>query len=290
MATDIDLIRRKLAELKGENRGGEINYFFPEAGETKVRCLPWKNAPAESPIIELSFYKIGNNKRTLAPYQFGLPDPIHDFRMKLYKTKKEDDKKVANSLRPKMSGYLPVVLRGKEDDGVKVWMFSPFVYKRLLGFWLNEDYGDVTSPIEGYDLTIKMSPAANGKMFNGKPVLDTEIDPRPKSTPLHADSAVSEKLLNAVPCFLTYIKKQLKSAQELEGMLNTWLNGDDEEKSDGTEKGSSTSSADLDKLVDEVAEAKPAKKEEKPAAKPAGDAKQKLDAAFDELMEDGDNE
>jgi len=121
-------------------------------------------------------------------------------------------------------------------------------------------------------------------------VLDTEIDPKPKSTPLHADPAVAQKLLDAVPDFLTYIKKQLKTAQELEGMLDTWLNGGDEEKSDGTEKGSTTSSTDLDKLVDEVAEAKPTKKEEKVATKPAGDAKQKLDAAFDELMEDGDDE
>ena len=40
-------------------------------------------------------------------------------------------------MEPKMRTYVPVLVRGKESEGVKFWGFGKLVYQELLG----DDYG-----------------------------------------------------------------------------------------------------------------------------------------------------
>jgi len=295
MALDIDAIKRKIAELNGERSGGSnFKYLTLNEGETRVRALPWRTGVKEGePILERHFYKFGTSKRVLAPFQFNLPDPIHDYVISLYKKKTPEDKEIANKLRAKMTGYLPVVERGKEGEGCVVWSFTPFVYKRVLGFWVDEEIGDVTDPKEGFDLKISLVP--NGKFWQGKKQFDTVVDPARKSTPLMADEAAAQKLLDSVPDVDGNLRKFCtRTPAELEQMLHEWINSDKEDDgSDGTAKGGETSVNELDKLADDI-NAKPAKKEkpveesleEETPKKSTKSSKQALDDAFAELEEE----
>lgn len=303
MAVDLEAIRRRVQELSGNRRNSNVQLWKPEIGEYKVRGLPWKDAPDGMPFLERWFYYIGNGPGILAPHQFGKPDPINDLIRKLYSSGKPDDRLLAKKLQPKMRTYMPVIVRGQEDKGVLVWVFGKPIYQRLLGFFTDEDGGDILDPNDGYDLKVAITHTP-GKMFMGKPSLDTTIDIR-KSSKLSADPVQAKTWLESVPNLDDMYK--LKSVQEIETLLNNWLNGGEATANDddGTSKGASPSGDELDKLVNEVkgeskadaapaSEAKPEKAAKAKATKKASadvdeDApveKKSLDDAFAELMKD----
>jgi hypothetical protein len=303
VAVDLEAIRRRVQELSGNRRNSNVQLWKPEIGEYKVRGLPWKDAPDGMPFLERWFYYIGNGPGILAPHQFGKPDPINDLIRKLYSSGKPDDRLLAKKLQPKMRTYMPVIVRGQEDKNVLVWVFGKPIYTRLLTFFTDEDGGDILDPNEGFDLKVAITHTP-GKMFMGKPSLDTQIDIR-KPSKLSADPILAKTWLDGVPNLDDMYK--LKSVQEIETLLNNWLNGGEATANDddGTSKGASPTGDELDKLVNEVkgeskadaapaSEAKPEKAAKAKAAKKASadvdeDApveKKSLDDAFAELMKD----
>jgi len=309
MAVDLEAIRKRVQELSGQRKNSNVQLWKPDAGEYKVRGLPWKSTPDGMPFIERRFYYIGNNPGILAPSQFGKPDPINDLLRKLYSSGKPDDRLMAKKLSPKMRAYMPVIVRGQEDKGVQVWSFGKMVYQRLLGFFTDEDVGDILDPNEGFDLkvTLAMSP----KKVDGRSFLDTVIDPTRRTSKLSDDPEQAKKWLDSVPNIDDMYRQ--KTEKEIEQVLNTWLAGGaagDESDDEGTGRGQERSKDALDQLVDEVkaevkseapseamaavkeaAAAKAPKKSTKKAQDPDLDGesetpKQSLDDAFSELMSD----
>lgn len=299
MAVDLDAIRRRMAELSGNRRTSSVQLWKPGPGEYKVRCLPWKNAKEGQPFEERWFYYIGTNAGILTPKQFGKPDPIDDLIRKLFQSGKPDERILAKKLMPKMRAYTPVIVRGQEDKGPMVWSFGKIVYQLLLGFFIDEDYGDILDPVEGFDLKVTITQQP-GKQFQ-----DTAVQPKPKSCKLHEDPKQAQAWLDAVPSLDDMYR--LKSKEEIENVLNTWLNGGEATggtPDDGTQRGSAAPVDALDALVRDVKEqAKPepvvAPAASKPVAKtkakkPTVDEdedappakKQSLDEAFQDLMKD----
>lgn len=278
MAIDLEAIKRRVAELSGVKKTSSVQLWKPSLGEHKIRCLPWKNSPDGQPFAERWFYYIGDNAGILAPNQFGKPDPINDLIRKLYSSGKPDDRNLAKKLQPKMRCYAPVVVRGEEDKGVQVWAFGKLVYQRMLGFFLDEEVGDILSPTEGFDLKVSITKQP-GKQFN-----DTTVDPARRPSKLHEDSKQMESWLNSIPNIDDMYR--LKSTQEIETVLNNWLNGGS--AADATpemSRGVVTTDA-LDDLVAEVksSDTKPAAKKSKKDDDSA--KKQSLDDAFADLMND----
>ena len=300
MAVDLEAIRRRVQELNGNRRTSSVQLWKPEIGEYKVRGLPWKDAPDGMPFIERWFYYIGSGPGIVAPHQFGKPDPINDLIRKLFGSGKPDDRLLAKKLLPKMRAYMPVIVRGQEDKGVQVWAFGKPIYQRLLGFFTEEDVGDILDPSQGFDLKVSVTHTP-GKMFMGKPSLDTVVDPARRQSKLSDDATQAKTWLDSVPNLDDMYK--LKSVQEIETLLNNWLNGGEAtaSDSDGSSKGASPTGDELDKLVDEVkSETKATEPAKAPAEKPKGKSKKatadadeeapvekkSLDDAFAELMKD----
>jgi hypothetical protein len=304
MAVDLEAIRKRVQELSGVRRTSSVQLWKPDAGEFKVRGLPWKSTPDGMPFIERKFYYIGSNPGILAPSQFGKPDPINDLLRKLYSSGKPDDRLLARKLSPKMRAYMAVIVRGQEDKGVQVWSFGKMVYQRLLGFFTDEEVGDILDPLEGFDLKVTM--AMSPKKVDGRSFMDTSIDAARRPSKLSDDPEVAKKWLEGVPNIDDMYRQ--KTEQEIEQILNTWLaggaSGEDSGHDEGVGRGAERPKDALDQLVDEVkaevkapaakaaaAEApKPAAKRTKKADVDLDDAtpaapKQTLDDAFAELME-----
>jgi hypothetical protein len=277
MAIDLEAIKRRVAELSGVKKSSSVQLWKPGVGEHKIRCLPWKNAKDGQPFEERWFYYIGENAGILAPNQFGKPDPINDLIRKLYSSGKPDDRVLAKKLQPKMRCYAPVIVRGQEDKGVQVWSFGKIVYQRMLGFFLDEEVGDVLDPNNGFDLKVTLSQAP------GKQFMDTMVDPARRPSKLHDDADTMKKWLDAVPNLDDMYR--LKSTQEIETVLNNWLNGGSTEDlpAKETTRGPAPAGDALDDLVAEVKSSAPAPKKKNDA--PAG-KKQSLDEAFADLMGD----
>ena len=233
MAIDMDSIRRKLGQLSGANSKRNIMWRPEEGEETTVRLLAYPDNDGQ-PFKELMFYyNIGNNPGLLAPYQFGKPDPIQELINKLRDDGSKESYELAKKLYPKMRCFAPVVVRGEEDKGVRLWAFGKQLYQSLLNYMLDEDYGDITDVTDGNDIRINCFKAP-GKMW-----ATTEVRPRPKSSPLSESDDQIKKWTSSIPRVDDMY--EAKSYEELERIVNAWLNGDDEDSGETTRGGSSAS-------------------------------------------------
>ena len=229
MAIDLAAIRKKLGQLSGQNSKKNTMWRPEEGSETTVRLLAYPNNDGQ-PFKELMFYyNIGNNPGLLAPYQFDKPDPIQELITKLRDEGSKESYELAKKLYPKMRCYAPVVVRGEEERGVRLWAFGKTVYQTLLNYMLDEDYGDITDPIEGRDVRISC------QKNPGQQWATTDVRPRGKDSPLSEDSSKSKQWLDNIPDVNDLF--ELKSYEELERIINQWLNADDEDSSETSRGG-----------------------------------------------------
>ena len=223
MAIDLAAIRKKLGQLSGQNSKKNVMWRPEEGSETTVRLMAYPDNDGQ-PFKELMFYyNIGTNRGLLSPYQFGKPDPIQELITKLRDEGSKESYELAKKLYPKMRCYAPVVVRGEEEKGVRLWAFGKTVYQTLLNYMLDEDYGDITDPHEGRDVRVSC------QKNPGQQWATTDVRPRGKDSPLSEDSAKSKQWLDSIPDVNDIF--ELKSYEELEGIINVWLNGDDEDTS-----------------------------------------------------------
>ena len=207
----------------------------PQEGEEHtVRLLSFPDNDGQPFQERWFYYNIGNNPGLLAPYQFGQPDPIQELINKLRDDGSKESYELAKKLYPKMRSYAPVIVRGEEDKGVRLWSFGKTVYQSLLNIMLDEDYGDITDPTDGRDVKVVCTKPP-GRMW-----ATTEVRPRGKDSVL-AETKQAKEWIDSIPNLDEMYT--CKTYEELEKIVNDWLNGDDTEDSDdfGTTRGNTSS-------------------------------------------------
>ena len=193
MGINLAKMKEKLDAL--ENRGQKKSVFWrPEDGEQTIRIVPTADG---DPFKEFWFhYNLGKNAGFLSPKKnFGEEDPLNDFIRQLYKDGSEDSIKMAKNLSARQRFFAPVIVRGEEDQGVRLWGFGKTAYRELLGLVLNPEYGDITDVTEGTDLTIQYGKPP-GAQFP-----QTSITPRRKPSPLAGAEAEISAFLDQIPDF-----------------------------------------------------------------------------------------
>ena len=237
MAIDFEAIRKKLDRLSGNNKSRSVNWRPTEGEEHSVRLLSFQDNDGQPFKERWFYYNIGNNPGLLTPHQFGKPDPIQNLINELRNDgENKGSYELAKKLYPKMRVYAPVIVRGEEDKGVRLWAFGKMVYQSLLNIMLDEDYGDITDPATGRDIKVVCTKAP------GRQWATTEVRPRGKQTKLSADTKQAKEWMSAVPDLDEMYS--CKSYDELEGIINAWLNGDSDEtmnSDSGTSRGNVTS-------------------------------------------------
>lgn len=238
MAINFDAIRKKLNKLSGQNSKRDIMWRPAEGEEATVRLVAFPDNDGQPFKERWFYYNIGNSPGLLAPYQFGRPDPIQELINKLRDdTDNKESYELAKKLYPKMRAYAAVIVRGEEDKGVRLWAFGKQVYQSLLNIMLDEDYGDITDPKTGRDVKVTCSKA------NGKTYASTDVMPRGKSSPLSDSADKAKQWLSNIPNLDELFTE--KSYEELEKIVNDWLNGDTTSATSelGTSRGESPASA-----------------------------------------------
>ena len=66
----------------------------------------------------------------------------------------KEDWKELKQMEPKLRTFVPIIVRGQEGDGVRFWGFGKQFTKKYLDIY-DPDYGDITDPQSGRDLTIQ---------------------------------------------------------------------------------------------------------------------------------------
>lgn len=223
MAIDIKKMRQKLSDLHNKGGNGNTRFWKPQDGENVIRILPTADG---DPFKHFHFhYNIGDAKGgILCPKKnFGNDCPVCDFVSKLYNNGDEESRNMARKMVAKSRFFSPVLARGEEVEGVKVWGYSKTVYENLLQLVLNPDYGDITDPQNGTDLVLVYGKAP-GAMYPS-----TNITARRKTTPATSDADLLKEVLDTDVDFDKLF--EVKSTEDVAALLDKHLLGEDGEAS-----------------------------------------------------------
>ena len=214
MALNLDAIKAKLNQLnKIDDK--KSNIWKPESGKTRVRIVPYVHRK-ENPFLELYFHYDIGKKTMLSPITFGNADPIVEFAEKLKKTGDKEDWLMGRKIEPKMRTYVPVIVRGKESEGVKFWGFGKTIYTELLSIIADADYGDITDLMNGRDIDVEFTPAEGAGSYP-----KTAIRVKPNTQPATEDKEVAQKIMNQ-PQITDLFPEP--SFDELQQALEEWMN------------------------------------------------------------------
>jgi hypothetical protein len=152
MGIDLSKMRQKHSALTNKGGGSNDTFWKPEEGTQTIRIVCPKDG---DPFRDYLFhYRMGadNNTSMISPRTFGRVDPIAEFGNQLWNEGTEASKQEARNFFPRMRVFAPVVVRGEEDKGVRIWGFSKTTYESLLNIVLDPEYGDITDPHTGTDI------------------------------------------------------------------------------------------------------------------------------------------
>ena len=221
---DIKAIKAKLNALQSSSSSGKKEkidytkiYWKPkQEGKYQIRFVPSK-FDKQNPFREM-FVHYGIGKFPIfALTNWGEKDPIVEFAKQLRSTNDKENWKLSKKLDPKLRVYAPVIVRGEEHKGVRLWEFGKEIYLQLLGIAEDEDYGDYTDIKEGRDFTVE---AVMGDI-GGRQGLKTSIRVKPKTSVLSDNKVEIEGWLENQPDVLQVQRKMEFDA--MKEVLQNWL-------------------------------------------------------------------
>ena len=225
---DINAIKQRLSSLQSSGAKKEKvdyskYYWKPKAeGKYQIRVVPSvlnKSNPFQEVFVHYGFSKFPIYALT----NWGEKDPIVEFAKSLRTTQEKENWQLAKKLDPKMRVFAPVVVRGEEEKGVRLWEFGKEIYMQLLGIAEDEDYGDFTDISEGRDFTVDVVTGDIG----GRQGLKSSIRVKPKTSPLGSDKETIKMWLTEQP---NVLELQRKTAfDDLKTILANFLNPEEEE-------------------------------------------------------------
>jgi hypothetical protein len=228
---DVNSIKSRLNSLQNKKGGSQNkeerakNFWKPTVGKQLIRIVPSK-FDKSNPFKEVYFHYGVANRSMIALTNFGEKDPIVEFASQLRKSTEKENWQLAKKIEPKMRVFVPVIVRGEEEKGVRLWEFGKEIYMELLSMVADEDIGDFSDIYEGRDLTVEtVGPEVTGTKFN-----KSTVRPRTKITPLSENAAQAKEWLQNQPEILSLYKKY--DYDEMKGILLTWLNPETDEAAD----------------------------------------------------------
>lgn len=221
------IARKKQLESKGSGSG----FIYPKEGTLRMRI----KSPGDDQELGMelvTFYLNSEIGSIVSPATFDEPCPFMEKYKELKESSDDADKELAKEKfipRRKyvIGGVIYTDEKGKsldyegKDRAVQI---PRSVYQDIIDLYLDEDEaGDMTDPIHGYD--IKIIRTGSGKMdttYSARACKPTKLDPKARGT------VDLEGMVRA----------QIKSYDELEDMLNKYLNSssDDEDEEEVPKK------------------------------------------------------
>jgi len=225
---DLKSIKNKLSALQSQGQKKEkvdyTKYLWKprQEGKYQIRIVPSK-LDKNNPFKEI-FVHYGMSKFPLyALTNWGEKDPIVEFVKQLKQTNDKDNWKLAKKIEPKMRIFAPVIVRGEEEKGVRLWEFGKEIYMQLLGIADDEDYGDYTDINEGRDFTVE---AVMGDI-GGRQGLKSSIRIKPKTSPLSTNKEDIKLWLEEQPDILEVQSTYKMTFDKMKETLQNWLNPED---------------------------------------------------------------
>lgn len=216
MSLNIAALKAKLNQFNRTSERSDA-LWKPTEGKTVIRIVPWKENK-ENPFIELYFHYLGN-KTYLSPTTNGNRDPIMEFAEALASGGTKDDWAQSRPFRPKLRTFVPIIVRGEEEKGVRFMSFGKTVYTELLSIISDPDYGDITDVKNGRDIVVEYVPQEKSDTNFAK----TMVRPKPNQTPAGTADQI-QKFLTEQPDLRAIFKEP--TFEELKVALARYLDPD----------------------------------------------------------------
>ena len=227
MATKKSSLRERLQKRREDlKRSGPGKFFTCKEGITRVRILPVGEENEWG--LEVTYFYLGlkDNMALISPATFNEKCAVMDAYTKLSNSKDPADREFAKKFKPSRRFMAPVIKykddNGKEIDtesGVKLLLMTGGVYQEAIDLYLDDDNGDFTDPIKGYDLKIKRT--GKGKTDTEYKVLTGKVSKLAKE--YRAEVDLEKMVREIIPTY-----KETKVI--LEEFLNLPPKEDDEEE------------------------------------------------------------
>ena len=228
---DLNKIKSRLDNLnqaskpkQTEKKDYTLVYWKPKAeGKYQIRFVPSK-INKDNPFQEVFMHYGVGKYPIVALTNWGEDDPIVDFTKKLRKSSESENWRLAKQLDPKMRVFAPVIVRGEEDKGVRLFEFSKTIYMELLSIADDEDYGDFTDINQGFDFVV------NATKVQDRPGFALSVRPKPKQTPLSSDASQITTWLENQPILLE--ERYKYTYEKLKEELQNFISGGEEKEDD----------------------------------------------------------
>ena len=225
---DLDEIKKKLESLQTQSNSNKSNgksiFWKPTVGKQQVRIVPNKYNKS-FPFTEMQFY-YGIGQRVMAsPINWGEKDPIQEFTKQLRSSGDKENWYLAKKLDAKTRIFAPVIVRGEEEEGVKLWQFGKEVYQAFLNLAADAEVGDYTDVSGGRDIKL----TTVGPEVTGTPYNKTTVSPSMKQSPISDSSNIVERALDTQPNPIDVFKRL--TFDEVKANLESFL------KPEGGEEG-----------------------------------------------------
>jgi len=271
---DLSKIKNRLDNLNQaskprstEKKDYTLIYWKPKAeGKFQIRFVPSK-LNKDNPFQEIFMHYGVGKFPIVALTNWGEDDPIVEFSKKLRTSSDSENWRLAKQLDPKMRVFAPVIVRGEEEKGVRLFEFSKTLYMELLSVADDEDYGDFTDINQGFDFVVTATKVQD------RPGFGLSLRPKPKQTPLSDNADTIKTWLENQPLLLE--ERYKYTYDKLKEELQTFISGGEEQE---------------DTIVSEPASGfeddSPAKEEKKFTLSTQGTPKIAKSEEFDSLFED----
>ena len=228
---DLNKIKSRLDNLNQaakpkntEKKDYTLVYWKPKSeGKYQIRFVPSK-INKDNPFQEVFMHYGVGKYPIVALTNWGEDDPIVEFSKKLRKSSESENWRLAKQLDPKMRVFAPVIVRGEEDKGVRLFEFSKTIYMELLSIADDEDYGDFTDVAQGFDFVV------NASKVQDRPGFALSLRPKPKQTPLSSDASQITTWLENQPILLE--ERYKYTYDKLKEELQNFISGGEEKEDD----------------------------------------------------------
>lgn len=219
---DLSVLKQRLDTLQSKPAATQKTdyttiFWRPSVGKQQIRIVP-SAYNSSNPFSELKFYYGITNKVMISPLNFDEPDPIAQFAAKLREGDYDKENYVlAKKLDAKNRIFVPVIVRGEEDKGVRLWQFGKLIYEDFLSMAMDDEIGDFTDIVNGRDFTLEtVGPESTGTQYN-----KTSVRPRMKTSPLSEDATQVETWTSEQPNPTEVFKRW--TYDEMKDALGKWL-------------------------------------------------------------------
>mgnify|MGYP001571944706 CR=1 FL=1 len=225
---DFDRVEKELEKISAMANNQKLKWK-PAAGQTRIRLVPYIHR-LDFPISVFKFH-YALRKASWCLSNEGKTCPACEMTKRLSIEGKDDQNEkyslMAKELRAQERWFAPILVRGKEEEGVKIWAFSKTAYEEILSLLKNTS-GKILNIKEGCDLIITYTPAAKGgKDAYAKTKIDIDFNMFTHPQPALANFEELKNILEATPKIETTFPQS--SSSEIEEAVASFIDGQSED-------------------------------------------------------------